>query len=99
MADVLWLEENGIRQGTITITERDMWNFSRMFEEAEAFEKVKPLLEQAHHLTKQKRYEEWDTFYQTNILDEDFYLLKPSGEKMTEFILHINEQEAWGRLP
>ncbi len=99
MTDVLWLEQNGIRLGMVTITERDMWNFSGTFEASNEFATVKEIFEQAYEMIEQERWEDWDTFYEESILTKDFYLLESSGEKMTEFILHINNQEAWGRLP
>jgi hypothetical protein len=98
MSDKLWLEQNGIRLGEITVTERDMWNFSGTFEATKDFENFRDIFEQAYELTEQERWEEWDTFYGETILAKNFYLLQPSGEKMTEFILHIYNQEAWGRL-
>ncbi len=76
-----------------------MRNFSGTFEETTVFGEVRDMFEQAFQLTEQERYEEWDTFYGENILDVGIYLLQPSGEKMTDFILHIHRQEAWGRLP
>jgi hypothetical protein len=98
MADVLWLEQNGIRLGEISITERDMWYFSGTFEAFGQFETVQKFFEQAHQLVEQKRLEEWIAFYKETVLDKGFYLLRPSGEKMTKFILHIHDQKAWGRL-
>jgi hypothetical protein len=98
MADVLWLEQNGTRFGTITITERDMWNFSGTFEASKEFASLREIFEQAYELTEQENWEVWDKLYEEAILSKGFYLLQPSGEKMTEFILHIHQQEAWGRL-
>jgi hypothetical protein len=97
--DKLWLEQNGVRLGEITITEREMWNFSGTFEAATEFASVKEVFAQAYEMIAQERWEDWDTFYEENVLAKDFYLLEPSGETMTEFILHIHDAEAWGRLP
>jgi hypothetical protein len=98
MFDVFWLEQSDIRFGIITITERDMWNFSGTFEAFKEFASVRGIFEQAYELTEQERWEEWDTFYGEAILAKGFYLLTSSGEKMTEFILYIHHEEAWGRL-
>lgn len=76
-----------------------MWNFSGTFEASKEFASAKEVFARAYEMIAQEHWEDWDTFYEENVLAKDFYLLEPSGEKMTEFILHIHEQEAWGRLP
>ena len=82
--------------GTLTRTGTDMPWFEGTFRAAPGFKAVRPMFDRERELLDADRMDEWQEAYDE--LAEGLRLEPLDGrEPITEFLLHIDGQQAWWR--
>ncbi|MGL4609372.1 MAG: hypothetical protein ACRCYY_06755 [Trueperaceae bacterium] len=94
----LRIEQQGLVLGRVENLELDMWYFWGSFKPTEKFAEVKPLFDKAYEFLEKEEYEAWDEFFSHEIMTKDLCIVDSDEEKYPDFILHIHEQKAWGKL-
>lgn len=96
MSEFLLKQDNQL-VGMLRIDTIDQPYFYCKFESTEAFHYIKSFFEEELKLLNNEDFEIWDEFY-NQITSFNLKLIKcESGEVIKDFILHIQNDEAWFR--